>query len=570
MSNDAMLPSSLLSVTYCRKACSDLLEYATANREDGIFNDVTIQVGHLRISANRLVLSCYSTFFEKMFKSNMKERCQTSIEIKQLEAKAVQCLINYMYKGNITIDRSNVCDILVAADFLLLDEPKSFCLKFLKNNISLESWYTALSVATLYSCDQLKEHTFQFINDNLNEIIQSAGFKTFTKDDLSSLILSLQKSKKAISNNVQSRLIIGWVKSNEEERKAVFAELFLTIDLEKMSFQILQDLLTETLIKNNVDCLDAVMSELFKFFEIRAKNRKQSIESTKIICLGGKETGNRVIEVFNVNNTTMKSYPNLLFDLRNHCSLKLNNAIFCIGGLKLYDYRNVYDKVCQMKLEEANWRWEEVNPMNEKRSRMGAAVFNDSLVVTGGWNDTGTLSSTEHCNDPTDKWQLGPNLRQKRCGNALVRCNDSLFTLGGFSEGTCLSSIERLDSFGGEWENVAHMSIPRNELAAVSLDGYIYAIGGRRDGNLKSAQNTVERFDPNLNKWSYVCSMKHGRCCHSACVLKGKIFVIGGKDTYENVIKEIEIYDPKKNKWSVLRSSENLNYSLYHTAALSI
>ena len=46
-----------------------------------------------------------------------------------------------------------------------------------------------------------------------------------------------------------------------------------------------------------------------------------------------------------------------------------------------------------------------------------------------------------------------------------------------------------------------------------------------------------------------------------ACVLRGKIYVVGGIDADENVINEIECYDPENNAWSMMENAIDI---LYH------
>ena len=55
--------SLLQTVTYQRTSTSCLLQYANKKRSQGRFNDVTIQLADTSIPANRMVLSCYCSFF---------------------------------------------------------------------------------------------------------------------------------------------------------------------------------------------------------------------------------------------------------------------------------------------------------------------------------------------------------------------------------------------------------------------------------------------------------------------------------------------------------------------------
>ena len=563
------------STIYNRKECSDLLEYATANRDNGIFNDVIIIAGHASISANRMVLSCFSKFFEKMFKSDMKERYQPTITIKQVDATAVQYLVDYMYEGIITVDSSNVIDILAAADFLLLDEVKEFCFEYLRKVISFNNWYAALSASQLYRSDHLQKLIYQFIIDNVNDIIQSSDFKSFTKNDMTSLILNLRESKEVVDETILCKLIFSWTKQDEDERHTIFVELFRMVNLKKIPLEVLQTIIRETLVKSNADCANALRRELLRMSSRTEKQCKEvppKMQSSKIICLGGKDTGTKVIDILNTFFVTEQNYPDLPYDVELHCSLKLNDIIFCIGGRERINRENIYNKVYQMKLNETNLRWKEVASMNAMRCGMGGAVFNDCLIVAGGLHGRNKvrLASTEFCHDPFDKWRIGPTLKQKRSNNALAVCNESLFALGGYNGNASLSSVERLISFDDNWENVTPMSMARFGLAAVSLNGYIYVIGGQSKPGWSSSLNTVEKFDPKLNTWNYVCKMKHKRSFHCACTLHEKIIVIGGINADQNAVTEIEIYDPRRDVWAVSKHTKFSKYLFCATAAVTI
>ena len=93
---------SQINVELIRQA--KLLQYANNKRVDGDFNDVTIQAGAESISANRMVLACYSKFFESMFLSQLKEKYQNTVKIKTFDGIAVKHIIEYIYTGSIHIN----------------------------------------------------------------------------------------------------------------------------------------------------------------------------------------------------------------------------------------------------------------------------------------------------------------------------------------------------------------------------------------------------------------------------------------------------------------------------------
>ena len=565
MSAETVLPN--IEAIFQREKCSDLLKYAKSHRDDGIFNDVKILAGSFIIGANRMVLSCYSTFFEKMFMSEMKERYESSITIKQIDATAIQSLVDYMYEGTITVCNTNVTDILAASDFLLMTEVKEFCINFLQQHISLENWYNALSAAKLYRSDRLLTNVYQFITDHLDNAIQSKDFKIVTEDDLTSLISTYRKGKIAFDESGLCKLVVNWTKQDEEKRKEIFVDLLDAIDFRKISSHEIENLFAEEdLVRKNLVCANAVLGIVFSLL----KNTEADSGVSKIICAGGRETGNQVVKVFDILKATVQSYPNLSYDIEGHCLLKWNKMIFCIGGRNPVNDSDVYNKVCQLRLDETNWRWSKVVPMKEKRCLMGAAVFQKNLVVVGGWNGKVQLTSTEYFSHPMNEWQMAAAIQQERNGNALVVCNDSLFTLGGWGKKLYLSSVEQLQSLNSTWKFVKPMLTPRFGVAAVSLDGCIYAIGGRSGHTRDTTQNTVERYDPYLDKWTNIRRMKNRRIFHVACVLNRKIFVIGGVDGSGNIVDEMEVYDPKTDEWIVSKSPHHQNHFFYYSASVAI
>ena len=138
----------------------------------------------------------------------------------------------------------------------------------------------------------------------------------------------------------------------------------------------------------------------------------------------------------------------------------------------------------------------------------------------------------------------------QRYGHSLVTCNGRIYAIGGGKEpNDALNLVERLSDLDEEWEDVAPLNSPRKWLAAVSYNGLIYAVGSESGG---SALKTVEKYDPDKNKWEIVenAEIDIERSQHTATVLDSKIFVVGGVscDT-TRVVEKMECFDPRSNKW---------------------
>ena len=102
---------------------------------------------------------------------------------------------------------------------------------------------------------------------------------------------------------------------------------------------------------------------------------------------------------------------------------------------------------------------------------------------------------------------------------------------------------------GDIWITRADMPTPRWGHSASVVDGKIYAIGGGQSpfGALKLA---VEVYDPATNTWTKKADMPTGRCFLSTSVVDGKIYAIGGDTSANQDTSTVEEYDPATDTWT--------------------
>jgi len=95
------------------------------------------------------------------------------------------------------------------------------------------------------------------------------------------------------------------------------------------------------------------------------------------------------------------------------------------------------------------------------------------------------------------------------------------------------------------------MNCARQGLCAVVLDGNILAIGGR--GVDDTFLRTVERYEPQQDRWILVDSMVKRRGFASAAVVSGRVLVVGGRenDHDSGILDCCEMYDPTSDQWTV-------------------
>nr|XP_026690312.1 kelch-like protein 12 isoform X2 [Ciona intestinalis] len=130
----------------------------------------------------------------------------------------------------------------------------------------------------------------------------------------------------------------------------------------------------------------------------------------------------------------------------------------------------------------------------------------------------------------------------ERWGSTSVKIHNHVYTAGGDETNSveCLN----LNHFYIGWNKVSFMIEQRWFAASAVLNG----------GN---ELNSVERFNMRTHTWSKVSSMKYKRCGACACVVSGKIYVIGGYGDKESKMT-IEVYDETSKKWRLESNMETL------------
>ena len=547
------------SVVRHRVTTANLLEYASKNRNDGFFNDLTIFAEDEIIPANRLVLSCCSKYFEGMFKTILRN--ENIIEFEAVDGATMKALIDFIYTGSITINEQNVMNLLSGAEYLKFDEVKTFCFEFLRLNFRPDHSTNILKIANLSNNENFKNEIKEYISTNFEKVVETDEFKALSKDDLIFFISELDHFLAKETSIYQA--ITLWTRHNEEVRGTEFYELIKMFNLDRFIIDFFEKSVLEENSSSPLSNLNNEKHSFLPFRDCKISRESESLES-QIISMGGSCTNQNVTVVFSLSQKTSQIYPKFAAGKDHHCSVKLDDHIYTVGGRLMHCNSSfeITNEAVKINLRSKNEKWERVTSMNLKRISMGASVFRDTLFVAGGGDEKNIITAkTEFYVPAINNWISGSPLLQRRYGHALVSCNGYLYALGGWGDGKFLSSVERLENLNCKWKNIAPMQTPRLYLAAVPFNGFIYAIGGKSNEKDFSTLKTVERYDPALDQWENISEMNIARRGLAACVLCGKIYVVGGLDAERNTVKEMECYEPIERKWNIVGSvADNLKY----------
>jgi len=503
-------------ITRTKRKCFNLMDYARKNRKEGFVNDVIVKVDQLSIPANRMVLACHSRYFENIFKANTQKRI-IEIEGGEKYTAAVNDIIDYFYTGSVKITRENVTDLLTASDHIQVNDVKEFCYEYLESIISPDNAILILHATKIYQNDKFTNWIYQFISNNLSEVALTRGFKSLSKPELTACLT--QENKSIPSESSKCEALISWVDHDKDDRGKEFPRLFQQhVHLDKLSTTFIKEvLLNEKLIRDDPVCFEQVLvtfSELLEKEYFALSQSSQSATSlhqkwsglypespksaecflskqSKVISIGGYATRRRVFDVCNFHDQELRNYCDLPEDIHSHCALKLNHFLFYIGGETGVAFvSQILKNVWRINLKQENAEWIEMTSMNKRRCSMGAAIYEDKLVVAGGKEKWKEINSVEYYDPSIDEWKIIAPLKHLRKDNALVACEGCLYALGGTGD----KSVERLRDLSGEWEDVQPMQKARLSLAAVCCDDMIYAIGGQTGWHHYRNAAAVERW----------------------------------------------------------------------------
>ncbi len=212
--------------------------------------------------------------------------------------------------------------------------------------------------------------------------------------------------------------------------------------------------------------------------------------------------------------------------------------------------------------------WTQKADMPTARYIPGSAVVDGKIYVIGGASvQYGFTGAVEEYNPATDAWTTRADMPTARQWLTAAAVDGIIYAIGGNQGGRDLSTVEAYDPTTDMWTRKADMLTPRNSPAAVAVDSRIYVIGGLF-GTV--ALPAVEAYDPATDTWTTKADMPTARLHFDACVIDGRIYVFGGASGFPEVdwptLSSVEVYDPATDTWT--QASDMPRPRLGHTASV--
>ncbi|XP_077979245.1 kelch-like protein 18 [Glandiceps talaboti] len=517
--------------------------------------DVTLSVQGKHIRAHRLVLAACSPYFNAMFTSEVRERKEDVIVLKDLEYNAVEAIVDFAYSADVKVNEDNVQALLKAASLLQLETVRIGCCEFLKSQLDPTNCVGIRGFAELHSCFDLQATADTYMQQHFPKVAQNEEFLQLTTDDLIDLIA---RDTLNVKNEEEVyHAVIAWIKHDPENRMKKLVTILEYVRLPLCSWEFLtSQVANDNIVTATKSCKkfynDAKRYHAQQFhpqlqgeLNIRTLPRDSFCQAKYIYAAGGETTPGRCtissVERYNVLLECWTPVTPMRSSRRGVGVATLQNVLYAVGGS---DGLNALKCVECFDPQTDSWRM--VAPLNAHRSSVAVVAHQNHLYALGGYDGMTSINTAERYNPNNNEWIPIPDMSSPRSMAGVVVFGGCLYVIGGYDGASDLNSVERYNPKTKQWNTVSPMLTSRSMLGAAVLNGKIYIAGGcEQDLSLAS----VEVYDPSIDTWSLVCPMSQARSGVGVVVLQQKLYCVGGYDG-NDYLRTVEVYDPDRDVWN--------------------
>lgn len=527
---------------------NELLSKLARQQRDGILCDIVLVIRDREFPAHKSVLAASSEYFMALFATTMMEKNCSSIQL-DLCPGIIQDVLHYMYTGVVILNESNVKDLIVAADYLLVSDLKQRSVKYLCSIISKINCVSIYKFAVYCNCSQLKQDATKVIRNHFALVSRTDEFLNVDFELLKQLVSDEEIIVTAEEEVYEA--VLRWVKHKEETRKCHFENLFRSVNLFSMSKEyILDKIRTEPLVNFNKECMEFLVQSLKLFsvqeaskFDLRPRKCLEKVVPAMILTGGlcdGKSLKSTL--AYFPERYLWRQLADMNSDRNEHAVVECGGFIYCIGGYPQGSSVERFDPLTNM--------WTQMTELMQ-RTFAPAAVSNDDCIYVLGGKDGFDAISTVQCYEPnSNTWSLGPNMSQARKALCAVVFRGDVYAIGGcVNDNYSLNTVEKLNLATQCWIKTSPMAQERKYASAAVVGDKILVIGGFQ-GTSTSALGSCEVYCPFEDQWSVVADLNCPRAAGGVARVETKVYVVGGRHNRRAVFS-VESYDEENGKWIV-------------------
>lgn len=183
-----------------------------------------------------MFLSESSTFFESMFKNEMKEKYMNEISLELIDGDTLKHLVEYCYTGRIVLNNENCYKVMAAASMYQFTSLKNDVASYYQESLCAQNCLSMWGAARPHAYKELDQLAFDFAREHFMDIIIVDEFLELGIE----LLLELLKDAELEVNSEEDvfHAIEKWIKFDVMGRKEFLESFIETIRMSQISYQV--------------------------------------------------------------------------------------------------------------------------------------------------------------------------------------------------------------------------------------------------------------------------------------------------------------------------------------------
>ncbi len=179
-----------------------------------------------------------------------------------------------------------------------------------------------------------------------------------------------------------------------------------------------------------------------------------------------------------------------------------------------------------------------------------------ALVGIGNYlfRQVASPTPTPVAGDEPARWQALPGLPTARYGLGATALDNKLYAIGGMAESGPSAAVEIFDLNSQQWTVGSGKPTPVSEIGAAVVRGRIFVPGGRLSSG--EVSRALEIYDPASNTWSQGAAMPVGLSAYALAAYEGRLYLFGGWDG-KAFTDRAYAYDLEADRWEELPAMPN-------------
>lgn len=530
---------------------NEVLSKLAHQQREGVLCDVVLVISDREVPAHRSILAASSEYFFALFTTTMMEKNCSTVQLDLCPA-IVQDLLDYMYTGLVTLNESNVKELIMAADYLLISGLKQKAMEYLRDLVSKSNCIQLYTFAVLCNSGELKLAATKVICDNFSLVSSTNEFRELDF----ALLLDLVSNDGIVVLREEEvyEAVLRWVRQDVETRRFYFDKLFSKVRLFSMSKEYIMDhIRSEPLVNESAACMELLIQGLVTFTiqdcnrlcSGDLKPRKCLEKEARAIVLTGGLSGGKSLSSAMAYFPERKTWHHLA-DMTSHCNehtvVACGNFLYCIGGYPRGNHVQCFDPLTN--------KWSQVADLIQRTFAPASVAFDDTIYVFGGKDGFQPLNTVQCYHPSNNNWSLGPAMKHARKALCAVAFQDDVYVIGGcFNDNYSLNIVEKLNLTTQRWTDVSPMAQERKYACAALIGDKILVIGGFQHKS-SSALGSCEIYCPRLEQWSILADINCPRAAGGIGQANGRMYIFGGKHDRQ-AVNSVEWYNEETRKWIV-------------------